>query len=42
MGTSRQENKTMEEKIIWELEPIPDAIYKYKTYIHMLGFFRKP
>lgn len=35
MGTPSQENKTMEEKIIWELEPIPNAIYKYKTYIYI-------
>lgn len=38
MGTSNQENKTMEEKIIGELQPIPDTIYKHKTYIHIHFF----
>lgn len=35
MGTSSQENKTMEEKIIWEPEPFPDTIYKYKTHTYI-------
>lgn len=35
MGIPSQENKIIEEKIIWELEPIPNATYKYKTYIYI-------
>lgn len=35
MGTPSQENKTMEEKTVWELEPILSATYKYKTYTYI-------